>query len=184
MLLPPGWEQLKLDGSAPARVRALVERQTQNVPQPAAGSLRQELRSIFMRQVRSARRSGGQDLFLLVEPVQGMPVDASCVVGALPPPDGGFRVSPADMTELVGTATAPASTVQLANGAATRRAWVREPAEDDELTLRRSTHVTQYFLPVPASGRYLQLSFATSTTEVLDALQAVFEVMAGSVQFR
>lgn len=183
MLLPPGWVQIRLNRSTPSAVRALVERQTQNVPQPAAGSLRQELRSTFMRQVRTARESGGQDLFLLVDPVQGMPVDASCVAAVLPAPDAGIRVSPGEMTGLVGTADAPASTVSLTNGLAARRKLLREPT-DDRLSLQRPTHVVQYFLPVPDSGRYLQLSYATSTPELLEPLEAVFEAMAGSVRFR
>ncbi|RZS91454.1 hypothetical protein EV189_0695 [Motilibacter rhizosphaerae] len=105
MVLPPGWQPLPLDATAPRAVAALVRRQLRrHLPRDAAAAsrLRAPLTAALSRSVADARAAGALGLYLhlpadevpvaaalCVVPLPGTPTDAGLLAGAVALPGGG-----------------------------------------------------------------------------------------------
>jgi hypothetical protein len=163
VVLPPGWQRLPVRTDADKAIRAAVadalRAVPKNVPRDQLAPYRVELERRLRAMVASARKPGGLDLYLPVQPVHGVPIPASFVVsegslGAVDP------VDPAQMVAYLATESVNGTAVTVDGSGAVRTEHTAgpEPTADLEVGSRR----VDYMVPVPGEAdRWLVVAFST-----------------------
>lgn len=191
LLLPPGWWHVPLETAAARRsVKRLLDDMFARMPRDRVARLRHELEQEMRSLVARAVDAGSVDLWMLAQPVRGLPVTASLTTTVVPAAADGDRT--ALVQGLAGHGVDQVEQVLLPCGPAVRRLrrtapLATPPAGEDARTLAEATPgatVVEYVLDVPESRDLLLLTFSTTSAPVADALVAVFDAVAESLEWR
>jgi hypothetical protein len=189
LLLPPGWARIPLDERIPLRIKQLVDQRLSGAPVEHRKALRTGLTRELTDTLTRARRQGGLDVLLSLDPVARTPVPASALVthlgaggdGAVLDPLLGTLVSGGpglDVVEL--------GVVEVAGASAVRRRASRTeqvlPQGDLPGGVLRVTQL-EYFVPLPGGGGLLVLAFSTPIAPLAEALVGLFDVVAASLRW-
>ena len=189
LLLPPGWWHVPLETAAARRsVKRLLDDAFARMPRDRVATLRHELEREMRALVARAVDAGSVDLWMLAQPVRGLPVTASLTTTVVPAV--GDRAGVA--AGLAGPGVEQVEPVLLPAGPAVRRLrrtgpLASPPPGEAERTLAEATPeatVVEYLLDVPDARDALLLSFSTTSAPVADALVAVFDAVAESLEWR
>jgi hypothetical protein len=155
-------------------VAALVKRQFAGMDN--APHLKQQARQELLAQTEAAQAAGGLEMFLSFQQVAGVPLAASLVIFLIPPP-GTQVVSAQDLARSLAGAGRHAAVVDLLGGQAVRvLGRTSSPDEAASATL-------EVFVPVPHSGEWLLLSFATPLSPLVPALTKLFDAICTTLRW-
>lgn len=191
LLLPPGWWHVPLETAAARRsVKRLLDDAFARLPRDRVATLRHELEREMRSLVARAVDAGSVDLWMLAQPVRGLPVTASLTTTVVPATGNGDRAGLA--AGLGGPGVEQVEPLLLAAGPAVRRLrrtapLAPPPPGQAERTLAEATPgatVVEYLVDVPEARDALLLSFSTTSAPVADALVAVFDAVAESLEWR
>ena len=156
-------------GRAPRRSRGWLGRQFRG---QAAAALKRQAADQLLQTARHAYGNGGLELYVSLQTAGGVPLPASLVVTLAPPPaDERALVAPARLAHSLRPGGGQVTLTDLPAGRAVR---VHRPGASATLDI----HV-----PVPGSGAYLLLSFATPLTILADAMMTLFDSIAGTLRW-
>ncbi|MGH3871887.1 MAG: hypothetical protein ACRDSR_10310 [Pseudonocardiaceae bacterium] len=183
LLLPPGWWHIPLDERRGQSVAALLDRQLASLPRDRVATLRRELDGELTRQVERAVANGAVEMYLHVDLLRGLPVAASCLVTVVA--TGAATALPAaELAALLGDRPDDEVGVLEVAGAPAARVRRREPVTGDLPTGELAVTRLQVYVPVPGTSEMLLLSFSTPIDPIADAMVALFDAIAGSLQWR
>lgn len=183
LLLPPGWVGLPTAAAEGRRaVAALLDRRLRHLPRDTIASGRRMMERELRAHLAEARVAGASDVYTQVDLVQGMPVSAGLTVSKL-------RMDADDGTLLEGlTVVLGRAEGVVESGVATagglpalrrRRHFLRPLADGME---PQPQTAVDWVVSLPDSEEVLVLAFATSTEQVADALVALFDAIACSLE--
>ncbi|WP_409059059.1 hypothetical protein [Streptomyces sp. SYP-A7185] len=165
LIIPPGWTRIPLKEGTEEAVKEIVdeaaERISGDLPRDKVAKARLELYRRLNTSVNDARRRGGVDLYLPVEPMHGILVAASIIVAKVAPAlrDG---VDRQDVLAQLLTDSADAESVEVAGSAAVRKERTVD-ADPEKGAEAPSKHV-DYVVQVPSTGAdsgWVVISFST-----------------------
>ncbi|MGH8922536.1 MAG: hypothetical protein ACRD0H_30070, partial [Actinomycetes bacterium] len=183
LLLPPGWWHIPLDERRGQSVTALLDRQLASLPRDRVTTLRRELDGELTRQVERAVGNGAVEMYLHVDLLRGLPVAASCLVTVVA--TGAATALPAaELAALLGDRPDDEVGVLEVAGVPAARVRRREPVTGDLSTGGLAVTRLQVYAPVPGTPEMLLLSFSTPMDPIADAMVALFDAIAGSLQWR
>ncbi|OON78393.1 hypothetical protein [Streptomyces tsukubensis] len=182
VIVPDGWFQLLLDPDERDRgIVALADRQFRGVDN--APHLKKELMRGLQRKAKDAYAVGGMELYLSTIVLGPLPLASSLLI-SMPAPDAMPSCSNAE--ELAGLlADRPSADVTVreleAAGWAVRRRGeeAADPAAQMGNTLTTTTLV--YYVPIPATTRWLVLNFSTPMESLADRMVELFDTVAGTL---
>ncbi|MGH3693494.1 MAG: hypothetical protein ACRDRX_05770 [Pseudonocardiaceae bacterium] len=184
LLLPPGWWHIPLDERRGQSIQALLDRRLVSLPRDRVATLRRELEGELTQLVERAVANGAVEMYLNVDLMRGLPVAASCLVTVVPT-GAATSLPTAELAALMGDQPGDEVGVLEVAGASAARVRRREPVTDadglptGELALTR----LQVYVPVPNKAEMLLLSFSTPMDPIADAMVALFDAIAGSLQW-
>ncbi|MFJ3756878.1 hypothetical protein [Streptomyces sp. NPDC090080] len=188
VVVPDGWFQLPLD-PPDDRDRAIVAladltfRGVDNAPH-----LKKQLMRDIQRKAKDAYKVGGTELYLSTLSVGPVPLASSLLV-SVPAPDRWPRTS--DAGELaehlaggdlggcgeVGVAQLPAA------GTAVRSRRREDGDPRTQLGNTMPTTTVTYYVPIPASERWLMLTFSTPVDPLADQMVELFDTVARTLHW-
>jgi len=184
-VLPPGWVHIPVDDEADDAVAALARKAAARVEPSKRAKAETFLREQLEQAVAGASAGKGQDLYLPTEPVQGMPLPISIVVGETRPPGDGVSFSTADAL-LSFASRSTGSRASAIDGELAVRATTVVPATDE---LPGSRQIT-YLVCTPAPNPRLMLITAAILAldvegfpEIADSLEFLFDSMVATIRF-
>jgi hypothetical protein len=184
-VLPPGWVHIPVDDQADDAVAALARKAAARVEPSKRAKAETFLREQLEQAVARARAGKGQDLYLPTEPVQGMPLPISIVVGETRPPGDGVSFSTSEAL-LSFASRSTESRASAIDGELAVRSTTVVPATDE---LPGSRQVT-YLVCTPAPDPRLMLITAAILTidvegfpEIADSLEFLFDSMVATIRF-
>lgn len=181
LVLPPGWRQVPLDGTAGSVVRELVDRAfgdvPADVPPDTVAALRRTMEGRLLATLDEARHGGGTELYLPTERMGDLAVPASFVAGQVRLDAEAEAVAadgvdpdevPVQVLARLLAADEAARPVEV-DGAAALRTERRAAADvDQQLGVDAGSRRVDYLIAVPGRpGRWLTVS--CSVLEVADA---------------
>lgn len=181
LALPDGWYRIDVrPGPRKRAIQALIQRQFRGIN--AGQQLRKQLENQLLTMARGAHSSGGIEIYLCQQEILGVPVPASLVVSITPPTGDERALTP---EQLAGTFDddREVTLVSLAAGTAVRTRRRTVPAADDPNGNIVPVTNLDVYVPVPASDRYLLLSFSTNLDSLADSLVSLFDAIAGTLQW-
>ena len=180
LLLPPGWWLVPADpvGSRES-IRKLLDARLAELPRDAAFPLRAEIETRLRDLVAQAQQIGAIDVLLTVDPMQGLPITASCLVTLVP---GNGPVSLDAIRDRMAEGADEQDTVEIAGGPALRfrRRRVPPPDRSDDVPAT----VVEHVLPVPGSSDHVALVWSTPVEQIADELAVLFDAIAGTFRWR
>jgi hypothetical protein len=175
LVVPDGWFAVDLEpGRREHSVAALVKRQFAGIDN--APHLKQQARQELLAQTRAAQTAGGLEMFLSLQQVAGVPLAASLVIFLIPPP-GTLVVTAQDLARSLAGTERQAVAVDLPAGQAVR-VLGRTSALDES-----ASATLEVFVPVPHSGEWLLLSFATPLSPLVPALTKLFDAICTTLRW-
>jgi hypothetical protein len=175
LVVPDGWFAVDLEpGRREHSVAALIKRQFAGIDN--APHLKQQARQELLAQTRAAQTAGGLEMFLSLQQVAGVPLAASLVIFLIPPP-GTLVVTAQDLARSLAGAERQAAAVDLPAGQAVR-VLGRTSALD-----KSASATLEVFVPVPHSGEWLLLSFATPLSPLVPALTKLFDAICTTLRW-
>ena len=190
LLLPPGWARIPLDERMPLRIKQLVDQRLSGAPVEHRTALRTGLTRELTDTLTRARRQGGLDVLLSLDPVARTPVPASALVTHLGAGGGDGAVLAPLLGTLVsggpGLDVVELGVVEVAGASAVRRRASRTERVPTQGDLPGGVlRVTQleYFVPIPGGGGLLVLAFSTPIAPLAEALVGLFDVVAASLRW-
>ena len=183
VVLPSTWTTIPTEEQAARPViKRLIDRSFDGHPRDQLAVHRARLDQTMRRQCAAAAEVGAAHVHALTEPVRGYPVSATLVGVALDlPPDGDLLDA---VTEVLGSAEGSVSATETElNGLFALRRLRRVPSRlDDDPTSPEvmTTHV-EYVVGLPDDS-LLVLAFTTSTEPLQEALVALFDAIASTLQ--
>lgn len=188
LLVPDGWFQLSLEPEERDRgIVALADRQfrgVDNVPH-----LKNEFMRDLQRRAKDAYKVGGTELYLSTLTVGPLPLASSLLI-SIPAPDDWPVVS--DVEELAeflagqrntgDIESSELSVVSLAVAGKAVRHRCKEAADPAaQMGNTLPTTLLTYYVPVPATERWLMLNFSTPMDSLADQLVELFDTVAGTL---
>jgi hypothetical protein len=186
LVVPDGWAAIDLaPGRRERSVIALVKRQfagTDNAPH-----LKAQARQQLLAQTEAAQSAGGLEMFLSLQQVAGVPLAASLVI-YLVPPSGTHLVTAQDLARSLAGDRRHVTVVNLPAGQAVRALRRPSPPEqkeeqEEEQAEARESAILEVFVPVPHSGEWLLLSFATPLSPLVPALTKLFDAICTTLRW-
>lgn len=188
LLIPPGWSRLPLDPAGlRTTMRRLLDQRFARLPRDKVARLRRELELELRRTVDRAAEAGAIDLWVQTELIRGVAVSASLMVTVL---DAVGTGGLAPVLEVVDAEIRTSELIRVGPDSAVRRLRVTAPGPDPAgdrgvlADMLPEATVVEYFFAVPDSRSLLLLSFSTATAQVADALVALFDAVAQSLEWR
>ena len=183
LLLPPGWVRLPTAAAEARRaVRSLVGRRLRHLPRDQIAAGRRVLERELRQQLAEARDAGASDVYAQVDLIRGMPVSAGLTVSLLQVAGDGDTLL-RGLTAVLGAAGDVVESGTAAAGdlpALRRRRRFRRSLSDGAPAL---THTAvDWVVSLPDGDDVLVLAFATATEQVADALVALFDAIAQSLE--
>ncbi|GAB2982111.1 hypothetical protein GCM10023080_055390 [Streptomyces pseudoechinosporeus] len=190
LIVPDGWFQIPLDPEDRDRgIIALADRQFRGVEN--APHIKKEFMRDLQRKAKDAYKVGGTELYISTLTIGPMPLASSLLI-SVPAPDEWPQIS--DAEELAehlagrrghrGGEDGELSVVLLeAAGSAVRhrRRQAADPATQMGNTLPTTT--LTYYVPIPATMRWLMLNFSTPMDPLADQLVELFDTVAGTLHW-
>ncbi len=185
LLLPPGWWHIPLDERRGQSIQALLDRRLASLPRDRVATLRRELEGELTRLVERAVANDAVEMYLNVDLMRGLPVAASCLVTVVPV-NLGTALPARDLASLMGDQPGDEVGVLEVAGAPAARVRRREPVTDTDGLSTGELAVTrlQVYVSVPHATEMLLLSFSTPIDPIADAMVALFDAIACSLQWR
>lgn len=184
VIVPDGWFQLPLDPDDRDRgIVALAERTFRGVDN--APHLKEQFMRDLQRKVKDAYQVGGTELYLSTLTVGPVPLASSLLI-SVPAPDEWPQCSDAgELAEhLAGQGEGEVGVVELeAAGTAVRRR--QRQAADPEAQLGNTLPTTSltYYVPIPATARWLLLNFSTPVDPLADQMVELFDLVAATLHW-
>ncbi|MFF9817110.1 hypothetical protein [Streptomyces sp. NPDC014006] len=188
VIVPDGWFQVPLD-PPDERDRSIVAlgdltfRGVDNAPH-----LKKEFMQDLQRRAKDAYRVGGTELYLSTLTVGPVPLASSLLV-SVPAPDEWPRTSDAEelAEHLAGGGHAKGGEVDVvplpAAGQAVR-VRRREAADPvSQLGNTMPTTTLTYYVPIPATARWLMLNFSTPVDPLADQMVQLFDMVAETLHW-
>ncbi|WP_199896608.1 hypothetical protein [Streptomyces niger] len=202
LVLPPGWARIPLrEGTKEALEKVLFSHMGQvpeGIPRDDAMRFRLDMRRQIEKQARAAKRNGGLDLYLPVQPRGGIFLMASFIVAEMP--IGQDRsVPPQAVIAQLASEDVPGGTakkVEVARAPALRRSYKSAPdaeklqsAPEAVRQTALPTHRVEYVIPVADDpGRWISINFSTPgdgdlDSEFTDVLVDLFDAVVGTFKW-
>ncbi|MHC3474485.1 hypothetical protein ACYF6T_38130 [Streptomyces sp. 7R007] len=188
VIVPDGWFQVALD-PPDDRDRAIVAladltfRGVDNAPH-----LKKQFMQDLQRKAKDAFRVGGTELYLSTLSLGPVPLASSLLI-SVPAPDEWPRTSDAgELAEhLTGSgygSNGEVSVVKLpAAGKGVRIRHREEAVPEKQLGNTMPTTTLAYYLPIPATERWLMLNFSTPIDPLADQMVELFDAVAGTLHW-
>jgi hypothetical protein len=190
LIVPDGWFQLSLDPEERDRgIIALADRQFHGVDN--APHLKKEFMRDLQRKAKKAYRVGGTELYISTLTIGPLPLASSLLI-SIPAPDEWPVVT--DVEELAeflagqqntrGVKNRELSVVSLAAAGKAVRHRSKEAADPvTQMGNTLSTTLLTYYVPIPATTRWLMLNFSTPIESLADQLVELFDTVAGTLHW-
>ncbi|GAA2039756.1 hypothetical protein GCM10009757_00960 [Streptomyces cheonanensis] len=185
LILPDGWYRIPLDPEQCTRsVDALVERQFKGIDnQPHA---KRQVRNDLLDQADQAIGNGGIEMYLSLQAAGPITIPASLLVTLTPEVREADKSLEEVARELAHSGPPGIETTieTLPTGEAVRTRSRTEAARDDATGEVLYSTSLDYYVPVPATGSFLVLSFSTPLDMIADALVKLFDAVARTLTWR
>ncbi|MFC8001920.1 hypothetical protein ACFUCH_02445 [Streptomyces olivaceus] len=187
VVVPDGWFQLPLDPEERDRgIIALAEltfRGLDNAPH-----LKKEFMRDLQRKAKNAYTVGGTELYLSTMSVGPVPLASSLLISVPNPDEWPPTADAEELAEhLAGQnfgESGEVGVVELpAAGKAVRRRHREEADPDTQMGNTLPTTTVTYYVPVPASMRWLMLNFSTPVDPLADRMVQLFDTVAGTLHW-
>ncbi|MFD5648897.1 hypothetical protein [Streptomyces sp. NPDC127039] len=185
VVVPDGWFQLALEPDDRDRgIVALAELTFRG--QDNAPHLKKQFMQDLQRKAKDAYQVGGTELYLSTMTVGPVPLASSLLISVPGPGEWPETSDAAALAEhLAGRRRdEEISVVELtAAGRAVRhrRREAPDPARQSGNTLPTTT--LAYYVPIPATTRWLLLNFSTPIDQLADQMVALFDTVAGTLHW-
>lgn len=187
VIVPDGWFQLPLDPDTRDRaITVLAERTFRGVDN--APHLKKEFMQDLQRKAKEAYSVGGIELYLSTLSVGPVPLASSLLV-SIPAADEWPQTS--DTGELAEHLArrelgdgAELSVVELEGaGTAVRYRRRSNPVPEAQMGNTLPTTAVTYYVPIPATVRWLMLSFSTPLDPLADQMVKLFDTVARTLHW-
>ncbi|MFJ6729856.1 hypothetical protein ACIQPQ_33650 [Streptomyces sp. NPDC091281] len=189
VIVPAGWFQLALDPEVRDRsIIALADRQFRGIDN--ASQLRKEFMRELQRAAKKAYTAGGTELYISMLAVGPIPLASSLLI-SVPPADEWPDFSDVDeLAEFLADRPGPLDTaaelgvVELAAAGRAVRRRTKEAADPEtQMGNTLNTTLLTYHVPIPATKRWLTLTFSTPLEPLADQLVELFDTVAGTLHW-
>lgn len=175
LVVPDEWFVIDLGPDRRERsVTALVERQFAGIDN--APHLKAQARQETLAKAEAAYAAGGLEMFMSLQQIAGIPIAASLVTFAVPPPATGAVTA----EELAATLTGEDRKVTVGDLPAGRSVRMLRRSESDDAEASATLEV---FAPVPGSDSWLLLSFAAPIGPLAPALTKLFDAICMTLRW-
>ncbi|MFD3837683.1 hypothetical protein ACFWWC_15645 [Streptomyces sp. NPDC058642] len=188
LIVPDGWFQLSLEPEERDRgIITLADRQFRGIDN--APQLKKELMRDLQRKAKEAYKVGGTEIYISTLTVGPLPLASSLLI-SIPALGEWPEVSDADeLAEfLTGRRSAPGvendelSVVPLAAAGKSVRHRCKEVADPTaQMGNTLPTTLLTYYVPIPATNRWLLLNFSTPMEPLADQMVELFDTVAGTL---
>ncbi|MBD0843084.1 MULTISPECIES: hypothetical protein [unclassified Streptomyces] len=187
LIVPDGWFQISLDPEERDRcIVALADLQFRGVDN--APHLKQELMRDLQKRAKSAYGIGGTELYLSLLTAGPVPLASSLLI-SVPAADEWSPCSDADeLAEHLAQRRAGENTeVGVAQlevaGTAVRVRRRDAPDPENQMGNTLPTTTLTYYVPIPATDRWLMLNFSTPVDPLADQMVRLFDTVAGTLHW-
>ncbi|WP_432095489.1 hypothetical protein [Streptomyces sp. bgisy100] len=182
IFVPAGWFQLPLDPKERDRgIIALADRQFTGIDH--APVLKERLMRDLQKQAKAAHRAGGVELYISLLTVRGLPLASSLLVSLLPEGWPGCRTAH-DLVRRFGEIGRRAEVSRLeAAGDAVREQHTEAADPERQMGNTLATTTVIYNVPVPASRKWLTLTFSTPMESLAPKMVELFDTVAGTLHW-
>ncbi|QKW09252.1 hypothetical protein HUT18_25590 [Streptomyces sp. NA04227] len=182
VLVPHGWFQLPLDPEQRDRsIIALADQQFAGVDN--APVLKQRMMRDLQKQCKAAHRAGGLELYLSLITVGGLPLASSLLVSLVADGYPNCR-TPHDLASRLRQIGREATVAPLdGSGDAVREQRTEAPDPDRQMGNTLATTTVVYNIPVPASEKWLTLTFSTPLETIAPRMVELFDTVAGTLHW-
>ncbi|MFB6554486.1 hypothetical protein [Streptomyces sp. NPDC056405] len=187
LFVPDGWFQIALDPAERDRsIVALIDLQFKGVDN--APHLKEQLMRDLQKKAKSAYGIGGTELYLSLLTAGPVPLASSLLV-SVPSADEWPKCS--DPEELLdhlagrisGDEVELGITHMEAAGEAVRLRRRSAPDPVNQLGNSLPTTAVTYYVPIPATERWLMLNFSTPVDPLADQMVRLFDTVAGTLHW-
>lgn len=187
VIVPDGWFQLPLEPDGRDRaIIALADRTFRGVDN--APHLKKEFMRDLQRKAKEAYNVGGTELYLSTLTVGPVPLASSLLV-SIPAADEWPQTSDTEELALHFAAhdlgdSAELSVVELeVAGKAVRYRRRSEPDPEAQMGNTLPTTTLTFYVPIPATKRWLMLNFSTPIDPLADRMVELFDAVAGTLHW-
>ncbi|NEA67829.1 hypothetical protein [Streptomyces sp. SID12488] len=186
VVVPDGWFQLALDPDDRDRgIVALADRQFRGVDN--APHLKEQFMRNLQKQAKNAYKVGGTELYISTLAVGPVPLASSLLI-SVPAPDEWPKCSDAEeLAEHLADQNdddTQVGVVELAvAGKAVRQRRRAAAAPEAQMGNTLPTTTLTYYVPIPATSRWLMLNFSTPIDPLADQMVALFDTVAGTLHW-
>ncbi|MFE6361838.1 hypothetical protein ACFVP3_17835 [Streptomyces sp. NPDC057806] len=187
LIVPDGWFQISLVPEERDRcILALADLQFRGVDN--APHLKQEMMRDLQKRAKSAYGIGGTELYLSLLTAGPVPLASSLLI-SVPAADEWPPCSDADeMAEhLTGRQGAETAEIGVADlpvaGKAARVRRRNAPDPEQQLGNTLPTTTLTYYVPIPATKRWLVLNFSTPVDPLADQMVRLFDTVASTLHW-
>ncbi|WP_181801672.1 hypothetical protein [Streptomyces shenzhenensis] len=189
VVVPDSWFQLSLDPEERDRcIVALADRQFRGLDN--APHLKEQFKRDLQAKAKEAYRVGGTELYLSTLVVGPVPLASSLLISIPAAGEWPDLSDPEELAEHLAGVRGPASSdgeisvVTLAvAGRAVRQLRRAEADPDAQMGNTLPTTTVTYYVPIPATKRWLMLNFSTPIDPLADQLVQLFDVVAGTLHW-
>lgn len=175
LVVPEQWFMIDLEpGRRERPVAALIERQFAGIDN--APHLKAQARQETLDKAEAAYAAGGLEMFMSLQQIAGIPIAASLVTFAVPPPTTG-ALAAEDLAATLAGEERQVTVVDLPAGRSVR--VLRRDGSADEA----ASATLEVFAPVPGSGSWLLLSFAAPIGPLVPALTKLFDAICMTLRW-
>ncbi|MDX3750248.1 hypothetical protein [Streptomyces sp. AK08-02] len=186
VVVPDGWFQLALDPDDRDRgIVALADRQFRGVDN--APHLKEQFMRDLQKQAKNAYKVGGTELYISTLAIGPVPLASSLLI-SVPAPDEWPKCSDAEeLAEHLADQNdddTQVGVVELAVAGKAVRQRRRAPAAPEaQMGNTLPTTTLTYYVPIPATSRWLILNFSTPIDPLADQMVALFDTVAGTLHW-
>ncbi|CAL9494951.1 hypothetical protein [Streptomyces sp. enrichment culture] len=185
VVVPDGWFQLALEPEDRDRaIVALAELTFRG--QDNAPHLKKQFMQDLQRKTKDAYRVGGTELYLSTMTIGPVPLASSLLISVPGPGEWPETSDVAALAEHLADRRGDEeiSVVELSvAGSAVRHRRREAPDASRQLGNTLPTTTLTYYVPIPATTRWLLLNFSTPVDQLADQMVALFDTVAGTLHW-